>query len=66
MGAGIPFTKQWQRKMLASLWIKGSDGKKSCIDLGVGVRLYTGSARQISRIIMGARLVALDVVLCLQ
>ena len=65
MGAGIPFTKQWQRKMLASLWI-GSDGKKCCIDLGVGVRLYTGSARQISRIIMGARLVALDVVVCLQ
>jgi hypothetical protein len=52
--------------MLAPLWIKGSDGKKCCIGLGVGVRLGTGSERQISRIIMGAGLVALDVVLCLQ
>lgn len=65
MGAGIPFTKQWQRKMLASLRITGNDGKKSCIDLGVGVRLGTETTRQILRFIMGARPVALYVVLCL-
>lgn len=62
MGAGIPFTKQWQRKMLASLRITGNDGKKSCIDLGVGVRLGT-ETRQILRFIMGARPVELYVVL---